>query len=202
MRLRELLTSNTQPVNEAGVAFIDRCRACVAKIRSLAAPEEQQIIDNVKVELTGANDPDKIYSYVRSQRVVVDQEEFADAPIEVLLWLIGHELAHIIKQHNSDSPQQSQQQELDADTWASQIMGKIGITKIPVFTWLGRRKDQMGRLELDRRYELERDPNNADILKGFSHPTMDQRKQNAAKVGVELSKANTDQIDWLISHMA
>jgi hypothetical protein len=71
-----------------------------------------------------------------------------------------------------------------------------------VFTWLGRRKDQLGRTELERRLQAERDPSLKDFWKDRSHPTTDQRQQRAQQQGMELSKANTDQIDQLLKHMA
>jgi hypothetical protein len=73
---------------------------------------------------------------------------------------------------------------------------------VPVFSWLGRRKNELGKTELERKQALERDPANADFFKNQSHPTTDQRIKQGSEQGVELSKANTDQIDWLMSHIA
>jgi predicted metal-dependent peptidase len=147
-----------------------------------------------------ANDPnqvDKMYARVKSRKIYVDEEEFTGAPISVLIFLIAHEAAHIILNHQSAVAQQSQQQELAADAWAAGIVSKLNIDKVPVFTWLGRRKN-----ELERRLKLERDPSNADFFKNQSHPTTDQRMQQGKELGIELSKANTDQIDQLLQHMA
>jgi hypothetical protein len=72
-----------------------------------------------------------------------------------------------------------------------------------VFSWLYRRKDQLGRTELERRQALERDPANAGYFNNSaSHPTTDQRIKQAGALGLELSRVNTDQIDSLIGHMA
>jgi predicted metal-dependent peptidase len=194
MRAREFII-----LKEDSVGFESRCQAVLLKISSLATPEEQAVISTITIE--AANDPnqvDKMYARVKSRKIYVDEEEFTGAPISVLIFLIAHEAAHIILAHQGDIPAaQSQQQELAADAWASQIITKIGISKVPVFTWLGRRKN-----ELERRLKLERDPSNADFFKNQSHPTTDQRMQQGKELGVELSKANTDQIDQLLKHMA
>lgn len=186
-------------IQEADSGFDSRCQAVLLKISSLATPEEQAVISTITLEV--ANDPnqvDKMYARVKSRKIYVDEEEFTGAPISVLIFLIAHEAAHIILDHQSTAvAQQSQQQELAADAWAAGIISKLNIDKVPVFTWLGRRKN-----ELERRLKLERDPANADFFKNQSHPTTDQRMQQGKELGIELSKANTDQIDQLLKHMA
>jgi hypothetical protein len=71
-----------------------------------------------------------------------------------------------------------------------------------VFSWLGRRKNELGKTELERKQAVERDPANADFFKNSSHPTIDQRIKQAGELDLELSRANTDQIDWLMTHTA
>lgn len=190
-------------ITEQDYAFLDRCRAVKMKIEQTADPEERAIIRSIPIELN--NDPvdwDKIYSLSKARKIIIDEEEFKDAPISVLIWLIAHELAHMLFNHQGkDDPQASQQQELDADLWANDICKRLGLTKIPVFTWLHRRKDEQGRTELQRRQELENDPENEPVLQRHSHPSMRRRQDQGKLQGVELSK-NTDQIDWLLQHLA
>jgi len=206
MRIRELIQpSSAIYLPEADTAAFElRCQAILSKLASLADPTDQATIQAIDIWIT--SDPaaaDKIYSSPKDRVVVVDQEEFATAPVSVLIWLIAHEVGHIVMNHRDKiAPQQSQQQELDADDYASKLALKLGINKVPVFTWLGRRKDQLGRTELERRLQAERDPSLKDFWKDRSHPTTDQRQQRAQQQGMELSKANTDQIDQLLKHMA
>ena len=185
-------------------AFELRCQAILTKLASLADPKDRAIIQAIDLQIT--SDPaaaSKIYSTPANRTVVVDQEEFAGAPVEVLIWLLAHEVAHVVMNHAEEvTPQQSQQQEQAADDYATRLTLKLGITKVPVFTWLMRRKDQLGRTALDRRREAEQDPALTDFWKDQAHPTVNQRQQRARQQGMELSKANTDQIDQLLKHMA
>jgi hypothetical protein len=117
------------------------------------------------------------------------------------MFVLGHELAHIIFEHTFVKPnapaltiQQQQQQELDADKFILEIMKKIGINKIKVWTWLRRKKN-----------DLEAHKQRQDAASPGEHPTYNQRTDQAQELGVELSKANTDQIDQALQqlqHMA
>ena len=202
MRAREIIQEA-----ESESAFEQRCLAIVRKVAQYASPADREIMNSVEVLIT--NDPDaddRVYSSPEDRVVVVDMEEFGPAPTSVLIWLIAHELCHIVMNHKSSktiSAQASQQQEQSADKYANELMLKLGITKVPVFSWLYRRKDQLGRTELERRQALERDPANAGYFNNSaSHPTTDQRIKQAGELGLELSRVNTDQIDSLIGHMA
>jgi predicted Zn-dependent protease len=132
----------------------------------------------------------------------IDAEEFYDAPADILMFVLAHEMAHIIFDHtwvrDPKAPpltvQQEQQQELDADKFALEIMKKIGINKIKVWTWLRRKKNDLE--EYKRRQEA---------AAPLGHPTFNQRTDQARTMGVELTQANTDQIDQAIQqlqHMA
>lgn len=190
-------------LKEQAFSFLDYCEAAKIKILSVAEPTERNILQNIPIQLsTNPEDWDKIYSLSKARKIIIDEEEFKDAPVSVLIWLIAHELAHMLFNHQGqDNPQNSQQQELDADLWANDICKRLGLTKVPVFTWLHRRKDEQGRSELQRRQELENDPENEPVLQRHSHPSMRRRQDQGKLQGVELSK-NTDQIDWLIRHLA
>jgi len=196
MKISELL-------NEQTATFIGLCRALKTMILQHAEPQEKRILQDIPIELS--SDPldwDKIYGLTKSRKIIIDEEEFYDAPREVLIWLIAHELAHMLFNHTGqEEPELSQQQEMDADMWANDICKRMNVTKVPVFTWLHRRKDEQGRTELERRQALERDPANADFFKGRSHPTIDRRIKQGKDMGIEISR-NTDQIEWLIKHLA
>ena len=183
--------------------FLSRCQAIVEKIaQTTPIHEYREIIRSVTVDVE-APDEDKAFSIPSHRLLVVDEEEFEDAPTSVLIWLLAHELGHIVMNHSVQRTADSaQQQELMADTFANDITRRLGISKVPVFSWLYRKKDQLGRTEMERRQALERDPANADAFKNQTHPTTDQRIRHSGEQGVELSKANTDQIDWLMSHTA
>jgi predicted Zn-dependent protease len=207
MLLRELFQEDKAIRNSregtVDAALQAKCEAIQEKLASACEdPEQQKIIRACLMNLSW-NETDRIYSNPSRQVVTIDQEEFADAPTAVLVWLIAHELGHIVFDHGEVAQgADSQNQELVADRFASELCVKIGFTKAPVWTWLGRRKNELGRTELERQQRLERDPANADYFKNQSHPTIDQRIKQAADQGMELSKANTDQIDWLLAHTA
>lgn len=197
MRINEI-------IQEIDPQFESRCQAIVEKIATVAEPRYQQIIRSSSVWITSdSGDADKAYSSPKDRVVVIDQEEFATAPVSVLIWLIAHELGHIVMSHSEVADgRASQRQELDADEFANQVTVRLGISKVPVFSWLGRRKNELGKTELERKQAVERDPANADFFKNSSHPTIDQRIKQAGELDLELSRANTDQIDWLMTHTA
>ena len=199
MRLRELFQEQTQPDSQ----FQSRCVAVMEKIaQTTVNPEYRAVIRSSRVEIQAPGE-DKAYSNPTERVVVIDQEEFGSAPVSVLIWLIAHELGHVVLSHvNQDTALANQQQEQLADGFANEITRALGISRVPVFTWLGRRKNQLGQTELQRKQALERDPANADFFRKQDHPTTDQRIQQGSEQGVELSKANTDQIDWLMAHTA
>jgi predicted metal-dependent peptidase len=111
---------------ESESAFEQRCLAIVRKVAQYASPADREIMNNVEVLIT--NDPDaddRVYSSPEHRVVVVDMEEFGPAPTSVLIWLIAHELCHIVMNHKSSktiSAQASQQQEQSADKYANELM--------------------------------------------------------------------------------
>jgi predicted metal-dependent peptidase len=200
MRIKEIIQeSEPQPDR----SFLSRCQAIVEKIaQTTPIHEYRDIIRKVTIDVE-APDNDKAFSIPSHLLLVVDEEEFGPAPTSVLIWLLAHELGHIVMSHRvQPTADANQQQEQQADTFANDITRRLGISRVPVFTWLGRRKDELGKSELERKQALERDPSNADYFKKQSHPTTDNRIKQGDEQGVELSKANTDQIDWLMAHTA
>jgi predicted Zn-dependent protease len=208
MLLRELFQEGSKSIRNGREGTVDpalqaKCEAIQEKLASVCEdPAQQKIIRACLINLSW-NETDRIYSNPSRQVVTIDQEEFADAPTAVLVWLIAHELGHIVFDHGEAAQgADSQNQELAADAFASRLCVKIGFTKAPVWTWLGRKKNELGRTELERQQALEREPKNADYFKNQSHPTIDNRIKSAGELGMELSKINTDQIDWLMTHTA
>jgi hypothetical protein len=208
MLLRELFQEGSKSIRNGRAGTVDaallaKCEAVQEKLASVCEdPAQAKIIRACLINLSW-NETDRIYSNPSRQVVTIDQEEFADAPTAVLVWLIAHELGHIVFDHGEAAQgADSQNQELAADAFASRLCVKIGFTKAPVWTWLGRKKNELGRTELERQQALERDPKNADYFKNQSHPTIDNRIKSAGELGMELSKINTDQIDWLMAHTA
>jgi hypothetical protein len=70
-------------------------------------------------------------------------------------------------------------------------MKRLGIQKVPVWTWLRRKKNDLERFKQDQ-----------DAAPPGSWPTFNQRSHQAQKMGVELTKINTYQIDQALQHMA
>jgi len=207
MRLRELFKESLPSIRndregKVDQALLAKCQAIKEKLAQTAEAQYQEIIRSCIIHLSW-NEEDTAYVKLSTRTVTIDQEEFAGAPTAVLVWLIAHEIGHIVFEHGSAKGQSSQAQEMAADAFANDLAVKMGFTKAPVWTWLGRRKNELGQTELDRQLELERDPDNADYFRNkASHPTTDQRRRQAELQGLELSKTNTDQIDWLMSHLA
>jgi predicted metal-dependent peptidase len=214
MRIKEIIQEAEYAPTPLGVTptedqskFYYRCVSVLKKIASAAPREDQAVITGIDMVLsTDPSDAQEVYALTDDLQVVIDPEEFSGAPVEVLIWLIAHEVGHIVMNHQGSRKipaQQSQQQEKSADDYATAITLKLGITKVAVFTWLGRRKDQLGKTDHEHLQNLERDPKNADYFKNDArHPTTDQRIKSAGELGMELSKINTDQIDALMAHTA
>jgi predicted metal-dependent peptidase len=213
MRVKEIIEAAYAPTplgvvpTEDQTKFYYRCMSVLKKIATVAPAQDQAVIAGIDVVIsTDPNDAREVYALTAELKVVIDPEEFSGAPAGVLIWLIAHEVGHIVMNHQGSRKipaAQSQQQEKSADDYASAITVKLGITKVPVFTWLGRRKDELGKTDHEHLQNLERDPKNADYFKNDArHPTTDQRIKSASELGMELSKANTDQIDQLLKHMA
>lgn len=204
MRIKEIIEASIRNGSTGTVdqALLATCLAIKEKLARLAeTPEQAAVIRSAELNLSW-NETDHMYANPANGVITIDQEEFAGAPTSVLVWLIAHELGHVVFNHGEADGAESQQQELAADAFASRMSVKMGFTRAPVWTWLGRRKNELGQTELERKQRLERDPANADYFKNQSHPTTDQRIKSAGELGMELSRTNTDQIDWLIAHIA
>ena len=193
------------PAQQAQVnlpAFKARCLTIINKLAEHVDVWDQQIVPYVDVIVT--NDPeDDIYSMARYWEITIDYGQWNDAPDNVLTFALAHEVGHIVKNHRGKSTaptaQAQQQQELDADTYASKLCIAMGLTKAPVFKWMHDKRDALLHQQT---LDFHRDPANADYFKNqATHPTLDHRFDNAAQQGFELSKADTGQLDRMLAHM-
>jgi pyrimidine deaminase RibD-like protein len=192
-----------EAVDQQTVAnFTTRVQFALAKIEQNTDPkypdhrEFVQLIAANKVNIMNGNPSNTAFS--SGWDLNMDAEEFHDAPIEVLILVMAHEIGHIIYGHTFRDPKlppltvpQEQQEEYAADQFAINIMKRLGIQKVPVWTWLRRKKN-----------DLEQFKQRQDAAPPGSWPTFNQRSDRARKLGVELTKINTDQIDQALQHMA
>jgi hypothetical protein len=183
-------------------AFTARVQDALAKIAQNTDPrypdqkEFVKLIAANKVKIMNGNPSNPAYSL--GHDLNIDAEEFHDAPESVLILVIAHEIGHILYGHTFRDPKtppltvaQEQQEEYSADEFAVNIMKRLGIQKVPVWTWLRRKKDDLEQFKQDQ-----------DAATPGSWPTFNQRSHRARKMGVELTKANTDQIDQALQHLA
>jgi len=192
---------------EQRAALKNHCEYLLDQLAAHADVWSQQILSRTGITVP-AHAPetrsDRIYSYAKYREIVVDYDEFHDAPDDVLLFLLGHEAGHVVYYHRGKvSPQVSQQQELDADRFATKLVLAMGINRVPAFAWLNRKKNEQGKTYYQDNLDDQRDPANAEWYRNqASHPTYDRRFKAAADQGLELSQPNTDQIDSLLAHMS
>jgi hypothetical protein len=185
----------------------NHCEYLLDQLSVHADPWSQQILNRTGIVVPDhppETRADRIYSYAKFQEIVVDYDEFHDAPDDVLLFLLGHEAGHVVLYHRGKvDPKVSQQQELDADRFATQLLLSMGINRVPAFEWLNRKKNEQGKTFYQDNLDDQRDPANAEWYRDqASHPTYDRRFKAAADQGLELSQPNTDQIDNLLAHMS
>jgi hypothetical protein len=186
-----------------------RCESVIKRLAGATQGFEQEIIGMIEVQVADDPDDDDLYSYARLARIVVDYNQWDDAPDNVLTWSLAHEVGHIVMDHRKpQSPQHSQQQELAADAYATRLCLSLGITRAPAFKWANDKRDRLrkqqdiGTLHKNKLDQMN-DPANADFYRDqASHPTYQQRFDRAGEQGFELSKADTDQLDRFLAHMS
>ena len=183
-------------------AFTARVQDALAKIAQNTDPrypdqkEFVKLIAANKVKIMNGNPSNPAFSL--GYDLNMDAEEFHDAPESVLILVMAHEIGHILYGHTFRDPKtppltvaQEQQEEYSADEFAVNIMKRLGIQKVPVWTWLRRKKDDLEQFKQDQ-----------DAAPPGSWPTFNQRSHQARKLGVDLVQVNTDQIDQALQHMA
>lgn len=204
MRLREFIqvkevdtsATNTEKLLAELQTLQRRSATLLVKIITVLDSQDQLEAKQVQIQVdprgtTGFFSGSPARSYM-SKKLIVLGSTFIDAPDEVLIWVIGHELAHILRQHsnvdaiNKPKPNiQRRQQELDADGLAIQIFKRLNIRKAAVFTWIERER---GGIEQQLRFE--RSTAGELWQQNSTHPGHIQRINNAKKHDIELSKAD------------
>jgi hypothetical protein len=174
--------------------FTTRANGVLETIARNADPRYQRAIRKIPIKIMNVAPKDT--AFAQGDTLNIDANEWWDAPDEVLLLVMGHEVGHILFGHSFRPAgtvvtiQQDQQEEYDADDFALEIAQKLGIKKIPVWTWLRRKKND---LEEYKRRQESSPPG--------PWPTFKQRSDQALGVGVELVRANTDQIDHALEQI-
>ena len=195
---------------QQGMAQLQRrCQSLVSKLSAYTTPYNQHIIS--KITVTVVDDPEDVdlYAYVFQSKIVLDYSQWDDAPDNVLLWSLGHEVGHICLLHHSkgNSPQQLQQQELDADQFATRLCVAMGVKAAPAFKWANDKRDRLNKLQAvgtlhQNRLKTQNNPANAGAQQQSTHPTYQRRFDHAAQDKFELSKVDTDQLDRFTAHMS
>ena len=179
--------------------FTTRANGVLETIARNADPRYQKAIRKIPIKILNGNPSNTAFAL--GDTLNIDAEEWYNAPDEVLLLVMGHEVGHILFGHSFRAAgtvvpiQQDQQEEYDADDFALEIAQKLGIKKIPVWTWLHRKKNDLEQAKQRQRAN----PNSP-------WPPYDDRGDRALRRrGVTLVQINTDQIDHAIQqlqHMA
>jgi len=195
--------------NPAMAQLQQRCQSLVSKLSQYAtAASDQQTISKIKVTIVDDPEDDDMYSYVLRGEIVLDYNQWNDAPDNVLLWSLGHEAGHICLVHRSkgNTPQQLQQQELAADQFGTRLCLAMGITAAPAFKWANDKRDRLMKYPVGSHHQfklnLQNNPDDADAHQNRTHPTYQQRFDHAAQDKFELSKVDTDQLDRFTAHMS
>jgi hypothetical protein len=188
--------------------FEQRCQSLIRKLSAYTTEANQQIISKITVTVVDDPEDDDLYSYPLKREIVLDYRQWDDAPDDVLLWSLGHEVGHICFAHRSRgvTPQQSQQQELAADQFATRLCLAMGITAAPAFKWANDKRDRLSKYPAGSLHQiklnLQNNPANADSQQLSTHPTYNTRFDHAAQDKFELSRVDTDQLDRFTAHMS
>ena len=194
MRLRELIQINeAEPPEDApsdALVLKRRCIALLQKIESVLDPQDQPAAVKVGIIVDPLKRGSPASALIKRNAILVSPL-FQDAPDEVIIWMIGHELTHILRQHTNvgddnkiKPPAQIRQQELDADDLANTIMKRLNINKAAVWTWTERERGG-----IERRLRWDATPAGQEWNQNSTHPSINDRIRNAQQHGVELSQA-------------
>jgi hypothetical protein len=206
---------------QQGMAQLQRrCQSLLYRLRQSAGPYDQQIMSRIAIRVTDRPECD-MCSRPSLAEIDVDYSQWNDAPDNVLLWNLGHEAGHICSMTHKikgklplkvqarllNSPQQLQQQELEADAFATRLCLGMGISGAPAFKWADDKRDRLRKLQSvgtlhQTKLDAMSNPKNADFYKQSSHPTYQQRFDAAGQQGFKLGQADTDQLDRFLQHMS
>jgi pyrimidine deaminase RibD-like protein/GNAT superfamily N-acetyltransferase len=175
--------------------FTTRANSVRETIARNADPQYQKAIRNIPIRIMNGNPSNT--AFAQGGTLNIDAEEWYNAPDEVLLLVMGHEVGHILFGHDTRPAgtvvpiQQDQQEEYDGDDFALEIAQKLGIKKIPVWTWLHRKKNDLEQVKQRQRANPP-----------GPWPTYDDRSDRALRRrGVKLVQISTDQIDQAIQQL-
>ena len=177
-----------------------RCQSMLQKLIAAAGPRWAQSLRGSTVRVVSSQN----YAQANgdSKQVTIDLSVFWDAPDSVLAFAIAHELGHIALGHqevnidSSDYAKQvqtakvSQQQELDADTFAIQVCKVLGYNRSELFKFISKNEQEYQLLRL-----MMQSPTS-------THPTHRERIERARKNGFELSRGGIQQMQALQQHLA
>jgi Zn-dependent protease with chaperone function len=205
MRLRELIQVNEgapppvdpekllaalQTLQGRGVELLRKIIMVLDQKDQIAASKIRIVVDP-KLRSQGIMFSDSPAYAISSKKLIALGSTFIDAPDEVLIWIIGHELGHVVRQHVNVDPNnnlkpnsQIRQQELEADDIANLIFKRLNIKRAAVFTWIERERGG-----IEQQLRIERDIGHI-WLPHSTHPGHGQRIENAKKHGIELSRAD------------
>lgn len=175
-------------------SFTTRANGVLETIARNADPRYQKAIRKIPIKILNGNPSNTAFAL--GDTLNIDAEEWYNAPNEVLLLVMAHEVGHILFGHTFRPAgtvvtiQQDQQEEMDADKFALEIVQKLGIKKIAVWTWLHRHRKDLEQVKQRQRTN----PNSP-------WPPYDKRDEQGRKFGVEFGKANTDQLDHAIQQL-
>jgi hypothetical protein len=189
---------------QAMAQFKNRCEGLLDTLAAHANIWDQQIISRTGVRVVDDPKAD-MYAMSRYREITIDYGQWHDAPDDVLLWNLGHEVGHIVMNHRGATspanagPYAAQQREAAADKYATQLCLSMGLTKAPAFKWAN---DKKGEFYHQATLMVQNNPEYADDYKLGTHPTLQQRYDAAKAQGFDLSKNNTDQLDRFLAHMS
>ena len=175
--------------------FTTRANSVRETIARNADPQYQKAIRNIPIRIMNGNPSNT--AFAQGGTLNIDAAEWYNAPAEVLTLVMAHEVGHILFKHDTRpasqvvSIDQDKQEEMDADKFALEIVQKLGIKKILVWTWLHRNSGE----SLEQIKQRQRaNPNSR-------WPTYDQRDEQGRLYGVTFGQINTDQIDYALQQL-
>lgn len=165
--------------------LLRRSQAALSRLFAVSDPASKTILADTEIKLFNDTEPGNA-AFVNPQDKVItlDVSIMWDAPDEVLLWVIAHEMGHIRFQHrdriNPDGQSMSignmldsQQEEMEADRFGTALCLKLGVKQSKALTFL-KQKD-----------------NNSVI---GTHPAYNRRVRQAQQQGFQLSRGDKQQL--------
>ena len=187
-------TREQQLLLQWGKRFTDlntRCQNMMARLIKAAGPDHAEALTGTQLLVKSFKNYAAADAWHRE--IYVDLTVFWDAPDDTLAFVIAHELGHIALGHTDTAtraPDQSRQDEYDADDFGVDLAKRLGYTQARVFTFMHSKQG-----EYQRYNKLSSEPDS-------THPNFDQRIDRAGQQGFQLSKGGLEQINTYLTHMA